>query len=328
MLLIGSAVEEGYFRFMHDHHGHSHNHNHSHNHSHSHGLANFGRAFAIAAALNIALVIVQATYGLVANSMALLADAGHNFGDVLGLLLAWGAYHVGKWQPTNRFTYGFRPASIAVALLNALVLLVATGGIAWEAIRRLLSETQAPDAAIISIVAAAGIAANGVSAWILAAGQRGDLNVRGAFLHLLGDAAISGGVVLAGAAIYFSGMNWIDPAASLVISALIVWGTWGLLREAVTLSLGAVPRNVDPAQVRIYLQGLPGVCEVHDLHIWAISTTETALTAHLVRPDMGLDDALLRGVAQELESRFSISHATLQIECDGAECRLAPSNVV
>jgi cobalt-zinc-cadmium efflux system protein len=305
---------------------------HEHNrdcqaHGHAHDPVNFGRTFALAAGLNIALVIAQVIYGLLANSVALLADAGHNFGDVLGLLLAWGASHMAKWHPTSRYTYGFRSASILAALLNALILLLATGGIAWEAIRR-FSETQTINAPAVMIVAAIGIAVNGISARLLMAGRRDDLNVRGAFLHLLGDAAISGGVVLAGAIIYLSGLTWIDPAVSLVIAALIVWATWGLLREAVKLSLAAVPETIDPAEVRGYLQGLPGVCDVHDLHIWAISTAETALTAHLVRPDAGLDDALLHDVARELEARFGISHATLQIELNAADCRLAPASVV
>src|SRR5262249_49412850 len=245
-----------------------------------HGPVNFGRTFAIAAALNIALVIAQVIYGLLANSVALLADAGHNFGDVLGLLLAWGASRMAKWHPTSRYTYGFRSASILAALLNALILLLATGGIAWEALRR-LSDVQTVDAPAVMIVAAIGIAVNAISAGLLMTGRKSDLNVRGAFLHLLGDAAISGGVVLAGAMIYLSGLAWIDPAVSLVIAALIVWATWGLLREAVKLSLAAVPETIDPSEVRGYLQGLPGVCDVHDLHIWAISTAETALTAHL-----------------------------------------------
>jgi len=309
---------------MSDFHGHSHD---RRGHSHAHGPANFGRTFAIAAALNIALVIAQVLYGLIANSVALLADAGHNFGDVLGLLLAWGASRMAKWHPTSRYTYGFRSASILAALLNALILLLATGGIAWEAVRR-FSDMQTIDAPSVMIVAAAGMAVNGLSAWLLMAGQKSDLNIRGAFLHLLGDAAISGGVLLSGAIIYLSGLTWIDPAVSLIIAALIVWSTWGLLREAVKLSLAAVPETIDPAKVRDYLRGLPGVCDVHDLHIWAISTSETALTAHLVRPDAGLDDALLHEVARELEAHFGISHATLQIELDAAACRLAPASVV
>lgn len=305
-----------------------HDHRHDHSHGHSHTPSNFGRAFAIAAALNIALVIGQAIFGLLANSVALLADAGHNFGDALGLLLAWGAHSVAKWRPTSRYTYGFRSASILAAVLNGLILVLATGAIAWEAVRRLWGAHDAVDAPVVMIVAAIGIMVNGASAWLLAAGHRNDLNVRGAFLHLLGDAAISGAVVLAGAAIYFTGLRWIDPAASLAISVLIVWGAWGLLHEAVKLSLAAVPENIDPSKVRDYLQGLPGVCEVHDLHIWAIGTTETALTAHLVRPDAALDDGLLHEVAHELEVRFGISHATLQVELGSADCRLAPSHVV
>jgi cobalt-zinc-cadmium efflux system protein len=289
----------------------------------------FGRAFAIAAALNVALVVAQVVFGVLANSVALIADAGHNLGDVLGLLLAWGAHGVAQWLPTKRYTYGFRSASILAALFNGIILLVATGGIAWEAVRRLTGPGEVAGVMVMT-VAAAGIAVNGVSAWLLMAGRERDVNIRGAFLHLLGDAAISLGVVVAGAAILATGWNWLDPAASLVIAALIVWGTWGVLRDAAAMSLDAVPRGVDGARVESYLRGLPGVSEVHDLHIWAISTTETAMTAHLVRPGAGLDDHLLHDACHELEHRFGISHATLQIEAGDTEraCRLAPDHVV
>jgi cobalt-zinc-cadmium efflux system protein len=291
--------------------------------------ADFGRAFAIAAALNIALVVAQVIFGILANSVALIADAGHNLGDVLGLLLAWGAHGMARWRPTQRYTYGFRSASILVALFNGAVLMVATGAIAWEALRRLPSPGDVGGATVM-VVAAVGIAVNGLSAWLLMAGRKGDLNVRGAFLHLLGDAAISFGVVVAGAVIYVTGWNRLDPLASLVISVLIVWGTWGLLRESVMLCLDAVPPGVDRAAVESYLCGIPGVSEVHDLHIWAMSTTETALTAHLVRPGAGLDDHLLHDVSHELQHRFKIAHATLQIEAGDTEkvCRLAPDHVV
>jgi len=291
--------------------------------------ADFGRAFAIAAALNIALVVAQVIFGILANSVALIADAGHNLGDVLGLLLAWGAHGMARWQPTQRYTYGFRSASILVALFNGAVLMVATGAIAWEALRRIASPGDVGGVTVM-VVAAVGIVVNGLSAWLLMAGRKGDLNVRGAFLHLLGDAAISFGVVVAGAVIHITGWNRLDPLASLVISGLIVWGTWGLLRESVMLSLDAVPPGVDRAAVESYLRGIPGVSEVHDLHIWAMSTTETALTAHLVRPGAGLDDHLLHDVSHELQHRFKIAHATLQIEAGDTEkvCRLAPDHVV
>ncbi len=307
------------------------NHDHAHEHSprHEHASEQFGRAFAIAAVLNIALVVAQVVFGVLAHSVALLADAGHNFSDVLGLMMAWGAHAVSDRQPTRRYTYGFRSASILAALLNALILLVATGAIAWQAILRFYDPSEVAGVTVM-IVAAIGIVVNGVSAWLLMAGRKHDLNIRGAFLHLLGDAAISLGVVIAGAAIAFTGWNWLDPVASLVISALIVWGTWGLLREATKLSLAAVPENVDLWEVRNYLSGLPGVAEVHDLHIWAMSTTETALTAHLVRPGAGLDDDLLKEAADRLADRFKIGHVTLQVEAGDTEhvCRLAPDNVI
>jgi cobalt-zinc-cadmium efflux system protein len=312
-------------------HAHSHfayDDDHDH-HGHHHGSIDFGHAFAIAATLNIALVIAQVVFGVLANSVALIADAGHNLGDVLGLLLAWGAHGMARWQPTKRYTYGFRSASILAALFNGIILLVATGAIAWEALRRLSGMADVAGVTVM-VVAAVGIAVNGLSAWLLMAGRHGDLNVRGAFLHMLGDAAISLGVVAAGATIFLTGWNWLDPVASLVITVFIVWGTWGLLREAITMSLDAVPKGVDGARVESYLRGLPGVSEVHDLHIWAMSTTETAMTAHLVRPGAGLDDHLLHEICHELEHRFGISHATLQIEAGDTEhvCRLAPDHVI
>jgi cobalt-zinc-cadmium efflux system protein len=304
-------------------------HAHDHGHGHDHGPLDFGRAFAIAATLNIALVIAQVVFGVLANSVALIADAGHNLGDVLGLLLAWGAHGMARWLPTKRYTYGFRSASILAALFNGIILLVATGAIAWEAVRRLTGPNEVAGVTVM-VVAAAGIVVNGGSALLLMAGRERDLNIRGAFVHMLGDAAISLGVVLAGAAIVATGWNWLDPVASLVIAVLIVWGTWGLLREAIMMSLDAVPQGVDGTRVETYLRGLPGVSEVHDLHIWAMSTTETAMTAHLVRPGAGLDDHLLQHVCQELEHRFGISHATLQVEAGDTEhsCRLAPDHVV
>jgi cobalt-zinc-cadmium efflux system protein len=315
--------------FAHDDDHDDHDHDGHHGHGHSHEPADFGRAFAIAATLNTALVVAQVVFGVLANSVALIADAGHNLGDVLGLLMAWGAHGMARWQPTKRYTYGFHSASILAALFNSIILLVATGAIAWEALRR-LSGTNDVAGVTVMVVAAAGIVINGLSAWLLMAGRQGDLNIRGAFLHMVGDAAISLGVVAAGAAILATGWNWLDPVASLVIAVLIVWGTWGLLREAVMMSLDAVPQGVDEAKVENYLRSLPGVSEVHDLHIWAISTTETAMTAHLVRPGAGLDDHLLHDVCHELEHRFRISHATLQVEAGDTEheCRLAPDHVV
>jgi cobalt-zinc-cadmium efflux system protein len=306
-----------------------HDHMHPHGPSHIHAPAQFGRAFAVAAFLNIGLVIAQVIYGVLAHSVALLADAGHNFGDVLGLFLAWGAHAMSNSQPTKRYTYGFQSASILAALLNSLILLVATGAIAWQAVFRIYNPSDVAGVTVMT-VAAIGIVVNGASAALLMAGRRHDLNVRAACLHLLGDAAISLGVVVTGGIIALTAWDWLDPVASLIISVLIVWGTWGVLREATMLSLAAVPENVDPAQVRNYLNGLPGVTEVHDLHIWAMSTTEVALTAHLVRPGAGLDDELLKAAADGLAERFNIRHATLQIEAGNMEqaCRLAPDTVI
>ena len=296
-------------------------------HHHALAPASFGFAFAIATILNIVLVVAQVVFGLAANSIALLADAGHNFGDVLGLLLAWGAQVVARWQPTERFTYGFRSASILSALLNAVTLLVATGAIAWEAIGRLPNPGEVGGLTVM-VLAAIGILVNGVSAWLLMGG-RDDLNVRGAFLHLAADAAVSAGVVVAGAVILLTGWSWIDPAVSLAICAVIVWGTWGLLRELVRLSLGAVPAQVALGDVRLYLEGLEGVTSVHDLHVWAMSTTENALTAHLVMPAGHPGDAFIAEVSHVLAHRFRIAHPTFQIELgDAGSCALAPAHIV
>jgi cobalt-zinc-cadmium efflux system protein len=301
---------------------------HAHNHrDHAHGATNFGTAFAIATALNLALVVAQVIYGLAANSVALLADAGHNFGDALGLVLAWGAYLLGRAAPTERFTYGFRSASILSALINAILLLVATGAIAWEAIQR-FGRPEQTNGLTVMIVAAVGIAINGLSAWLLMAGREHDLNIRSAFVHLAADAAVSAGVVIAGAVLLLTGWTWVDPVASLLVSVAIVWGTWGLLWESLHMSMNAVPRGISLVDVRGYLETLPGVAGVHDLHIWAMSTTETALTVHLVCNGGRRGDSFLADAAHELEHRFGIRHATIQIETGELECRLAPTNVV
>jgi cobalt-zinc-cadmium efflux system protein len=300
------------------------NHNHP---GHPHVPADLGFAFAVAAVLNIALVAVQILYGLMANSIALLADAGHNFGDMLGLLLAWGALVLARRHPTERFTYGFRSASILSALLNAVTLLVATGAIAWEAIRRLPDPGEVAGLTVM-VVAGLGIIINGISAWLLMGG-RGDLNVRGAYLHLAADAAVSAGVLVAGAAILLTGWAWIDPVVSLGICAVIVWGAWGLLRESLCLSLDAVPAEVDLAGVRLYLEGLDGVASVHDLHVWAMSTTENALTAHFVMPSGHPGDAFIAEVSRVLAQRFRIAHPTFQIELGDADaCALEPAHIV
>ena len=294
---------------------------------HVHTPANFGAAFAIATALNFGLVAAQVFYGIAANSMALIADAAHNFADAIGLLIAWGAHVLARTAPTRRYTYGFRSMSILSALLNGAILLVATGAIVWEGILR-LTEPGEVQGSVVIVVATAGILVNGVSAWLLARGQRGDLNIRGAFLHLVGDAAVSAGVVLAGVAILFTGWNWIDPVTSLVVSAIIVWAAWGLIAEAAKLSLAAVPAGIEPEAVKHFLEHLPGVTEVHDLHIWAMSTTETALTAHLVMPQNHEGDEFLLKVCDTLQHQFKIGHTTLQVERDAGVCKLAPDHVV
>jgi cobalt-zinc-cadmium efflux system protein len=318
----------GHHHAEHDHaHDHAHHHDHAHGHAHGHAPTNFGLIFAVVTALNVALVALQIVFGIVANSVALIADAGHNFGDVLGLLLAWGAHVMARATPTSRYTYGFRSASILAAIANGVILLVATGAIAWEAINR-FSEPDEVAGATVMIVAGIGIVINGISALLLMAGQAGDLNIRGAFLHLLGDALVSVGVVIAGGLILLTGWHWIDPAASLAISAVIIWGTWGLLRNAVDLSLNAVPHGIDPDAVRAFLEGLPGVLCIHDLHIWAMSTTETALTVHLVMPNGSAGDQFLLQVSQQLHSKFAIDHPTFQVETDGERCKLAPDHVI
>lgn len=284
--------------------------------------------FAIAAALNVGLVAIQVFYGIAAHSVALLADAGHNSGDALGLLIAWGAHVLARLRPTSRYTYGFRSASILAALLNSMILLVAIGGITWEAIQRFFEPGEVAGMTVM-VVAAIGIVINSLSAWLLMAGQKNDLNIRGAFLHMVGDAAVSLGVVIAGGVIILTGWNWLDPTVSIVISAVIVWGTWGLLREAVNHSLDAVPSEIDPKEVAKYLSGLPGVDAIHDLHVWAMSTTETALTCHLVMSNGHPGDDFLQKLYHQLHDKFAIEHPTLQIEMgDAGACKLAPDHVV
>ena len=288
-----------------------------------------GRAFAIGVALNLAFVAIEIGYGIASDSLALLADAGHNFGDVLGLVFAWGAATLAARAPTPRFTYGLRGSTILAALGNAMLLLVAIGGIAWEAIHRL----QAPiavDSGTVMGVAAAGIAVNAFSAWLFMHGRETDLNIRAAYLHMASDALVSIGVVVAGGAMLLTGWERIDPIVSIVVAVIILYGTWGLLRESVQLALHAVPAQLDPVKVRAHLAALPGVSEIHDLHIWGMSTTETALTAHLVMPAGHPGDDFLCDVALEVQERFNIGHATFQIETATGKvpCALAPDHVV
>ncbi|CAO3352809.1 Cobalt/zinc/cadmium resistance protein CzcD [Azospirillum palustre] len=287
----------------------------------------YDRSFALGALLNIGFVVVEAVYGLIANSTALIADAGHNLSDVMGLLLAWGAVWLGRRIPQGRYTYGFGNASILASLLNAMILLIAVGAILLEAVNR-LADPEPVGETTVMVVAAVGILINGWTAWLFMGGQKHDINLRGAYLHMAADAAVSLGVVVAALVIRFTGWLWLDPVTSILIALVIVAGTWGLLRDSVRLAMGAVPDGVDRVGVERYLAGLPGVTAVHDLHIWPISTTETALTAHLVRPGMGQDDALLLEISTALKDRFGIGHVTIQVEHDGACCRLAPADVV
>ncbi|HEY7852608.1 MAG TPA: cation diffusion facilitator family transporter [Caulobacteraceae bacterium] len=302
---------------------------HHHGQGHAHGPASFGRAFAIGIALNITYVAAEATYGIVANSLALLSDAGHNLGDVLALAVAWAAAVMTRRAPSARYTYGLRGFSILAALGNAMVLLVVTGGIAWAAILRLVHPEPSAGLTVMA-VAALGVAINGFTAWMFASGRKGDVNIRAAFSHMAADALVAAGVVAAGAAILVTRWMWLDPVASLVIGVVIVAGTWSLLRESLDLALQAVPAGVDRAAVRAYLAALPGVTEVHDLHIWGMSTTETALTAHLVRPGAGVDDVMIHDACVELQTRFHVHHATLQIENGAMDhpCHLADEAVV
>ena len=311
-------------------HTHDQSHGHSHNHAgHSHAPESFGRAFAIGTALNLGFVLVETFYGLRANSVSLLADAGHNLSDVAGLLIAWGASVLTMRGPTARRTYGLRSSSILAAVVNAVFLLLALGAIAWEALTRF----QAPEAVAagtIAWVAGAGILINGATALLFMSGRKSDLNIRGAYTHMAADAGVSAGVLIGGIVIAFTGWLWLDPIISIAIALIIAFSTWGLLRESVNLALNAVPAHLDPAAVESYLRTLPGVTDVHDLHIWGMSTTDVALTAHIIRPEVSDDDALLRDAASTLHSRFGISHPTLQIERGHGpdDCHLAPANVI
>jgi cobalt-zinc-cadmium efflux system protein len=310
-------------------HSHKGGHDHGQGGSHSHGPASFGKAFAIGVALNLSFVLAEWLFGLVAHSLALLADAAHNLGDVLGLLLAWGAMHLSQREPDERYTYGLRGTSILAALINAIGLLLITGGLAWEAIHR-LSEPQPVAGGIVIAVALAGVLVNGITAWLFMSGSDKDLNVRGAYLHMAADAAVSLAVAVGGGVVLFSGWLWLDPVLTLAVALVIVWTTWDLLKQSVRLALQAVPESIDSAEVRGYLAALPGVSQVHDLHIWAMSTTENALTAHLVIPGGHPGDDFLHTACHEIEHRFGIHHTTLQIELadTSRSCVLAPDRVV
>jgi cobalt-zinc-cadmium efflux system protein len=295
--------------------------------SHDHAPANYDKAFGIAIALNVSYVVAEAVFGVLANSLALVADAGHNLSDVLSLLLAWGASRLSQMQPTKRYTYGLRSSSILASLINAIILLIAIGAIAWEAIRR-FNQPQEIQGGTVMAVAALGVVINAATALLFVKGRESDLNIKGAFLHMAADAGVSLGVVVAGFAISQTGMYWIDPLTSLVIVAIIAVGTWGLLRDSARLALQAVPQGIDANKVKEYLAALPEVVGVHDLHIWPMSTTETALTAHLEMPDGYRGDEFLHDVCKHLHDQFKIEHCTIQIEQNAKACSLAPEQKV
>lgn len=309
------------------HHDHGESHAHGHGHHHGHG-APHGSAFAISVTLNTLFVLIETAAGIYGHSTALLADAGHNLSDVLSLLLAWGAARLAARAPSRRFTYGMKSASILAALANAALLWVALGAILIETLQKFASPEPA-EAGMMMAVAAAGIAVNGLSALLFARGSKHDLNLRAAFQHLLADAAVSAGVVLAGLAIHFTAWSWIDPATSLAITLLIAAGSWSMLRESVQMGLLAVPASVDEPKLRCFLLAKPGIAALHDLHVWPISTTETAMTAHVVMPDGHPGDAFLHDLAHELEHDFGIGHATIQVETEGGHgCALHSDEVV
>lgn len=320
------ALDEPEKHQSHDEHR---GHVHAHGHGQGHAPKDFGNAFLIGVLLNTGFVVTEAVYGVLSHSLALLADAGHNLSDVLGLLLAWGASILVKKAPTQRFTYGLRSTSILAALANASLLLLVTGGIAWEAILR-FRHPDAVESKTVIVVAAIGVAINLATALLFMSGRKGDLNVRAAFAHMMGDAAIAVGVVAAGVTIMYTGWHWLDPLTSLVIALLVVFGTWGLLRDSVNLALHAVPEGIDTVKVQEYLRSVGGCTELHDLHIWALSTSESALTAHLVFPGGYPGDNKRNEIATELREHFAIHHATIQMETGDGDhpCELAPAHVV
>ena len=302
-------------------HTHHHDdHGHSHGLGHHHAPTDFGLAFAVGILLNGSFVIGETIYGFLINSVALLADAGHNLFDVLGLAAAWVAFHLAKRAPTARYTYGLKSSTILAALFNCMLLLIAVGGIGWEAVQRMWHPVEVPGFWVMA-VAAIGIFTNGSTALLFMRGRQDDINIRGAYLHMAGDAAVAAGVVVAGFLMTKTGWLWLDPVTSLVIVAVIVLSSWGLLREALAMSMKAVPARINPDEVRQFLGKMKGVTNVHDLHIWALSTTDIALTAHLLMPKGHPGDPFLLEVTQELEHHFGIGHATLQIETsENAAC--------
>lgn len=298
-----------------------HSHHHDHDHTHHH-VANYDRAFATGITLNVLFVLVEAYFGWQADSLALLSDAGHNLSDVLGLLIAWGGFYLARLRPNQRHTYGLGRATMMAAMFNALLLLVVVGGIVLEAIDRLAAPVPVQGGTVM-LVAAAGVAINGFTAWLFMSGNRHDINLRGAFLHMAADALVSLGVIIAGAAFVLTGWTWLDPAISLVIALVILLGTWGLLRHALNLSLDGVPASIELESVRNYLSALEGVTAIHDLHVWAMSTSEIALTAHLVMPGGHPGDEFMCDIAKDLHHDFAIAHTTIQVETGNRPCILS-----
>ena len=298
-------------------------------HNHNHTVKNHNKAFAIGVSLNVIFVVIEAFYGIISGSLALVADAGHNLSDVLGLLIAWGASVLATKSPTEKRTYGFRRVTILASLSSAILLLVALGGIAFEAFER-LSNPHAVEGIVIIIVAAIGVVINTITALLFVSGQKQDLNIKGAFLHMSADAAVSLGVVLAGIVIMQTGWLIIDPILSLIIVVVILIGSWGLLRDSVNLSIDAVPKNINLSEIQEYLAGIKYVTQIHDLHIWALSTTETALTVHLVTNQKSLDNQFLQNLQNELHAKFGIDHPTIQIENEDTNnnCQLDRSECI
>jgi cobalt-zinc-cadmium efflux system protein len=313
----------------HEHHDHDgQDHAHGAGHAQMHAPKDFGAAFAIGASLNLGFVITEVIYGLLANSIALVADAGHNLGDVLGLVMAWAATVLARRAPSRTYTYGLRRGTILAALANAVLLLVTVGAIAIEGVRRLIEPSEVASVTVM-VVAAVGILINGVTAWLFASGRRGDINLRAAFMHMAYDALVSAGVVAAGGVILLTGWTRIDPLVSLAIAVVIVAGTWTLLRDSVGMALDAVPAGIEPDEVGDFLRQQPGVAAIHDLHIWPVSTTDTALTCHCLMPGGHPGDEFLVQLAYKLKERFSIGHATIQVEVDkGKVCGLEPDHVI
>lgn len=294
-------------------HDHAHSHSHAAGHDHSHAPRDFGRAFFLGIVLNTGFIVLEVVMGLAAGSLALLSDAGHNLGDVLGLVLAWVAATLAKRPASGRYTYGLKRSTILAALANATVLLIGVGAIGLEAITRLRHPAPV-EAGVVAWVSALGILINGATALLFMRGSKGDLNIRGAFLHMAADAGVSAGVMISGLIILFTGAVWIDPIVSLFVLAVILWGTWGLFTESLGLALDAAPSGLDLAKVRAVIAEVPGVADVHHVHVWALSTTETALTAHVCPTPSGLSDPLLAAIREELAEHFGITHVTIQLE--------------